>query len=191
MMNRNTLIEEMKKVTESIIVQATAFKELNPWELNFRTSESSWSILECLEHLNRYGEFYLVEIEKRILAAPEAPEADQFRSGWLGNFSVGMIQPKEGKIKKIQSPKNMNPIHSKLGPTVIDRFLKQQQRMLQLLEQGRAVDLTNVKTGITLTKLIKLRLGDTFRFVVYHNQRHLLQAEKIRKKVVEKRSAGV
>lgn len=179
-MKRNTLIEELKAVTKSLIASAKQYQKLSYEELNFREAPDRWSILECLEHLNRYGDFYLVEIEKRMLASSESPEADQFRPGWLGNYFVGMIRPREGQIKKMKSPQNMNPQHAELNQTVIDRFLKQQERMLRLLEQAATMDLTKTKTGISLTHLVKLRLGDTFRFVIYHNQRHLLQAEKTR-----------
>ena len=46
-----------------------------------------------------------------------------------------------------------------------------------LLEQAKQVDLVKVKTAISLTKLIRLRLGDTFRFLVTHIERHVLQAQ--------------
>ena len=49
-----------------------------------------------------------------------------------------------------------------------------------LLNQAREVDLTKTKVPISLTRFIKLRLGDTFRFFVYHIERHILQAEKAR-----------
>ena len=41
------------------------------------------------------------------------------------------------------------------------------------------IDLNKTKTAISISKLIKLKIGDTFRVVVYHNERHLIQAEKI------------
>ncbi|RXM56703.1 hypothetical protein BOQ60_25350, partial [Chryseobacterium sp. CH1] len=31
------------------------------------------------------------------------------------------------------------------------------------------IDLEKTKTSISISKLIKLKLGDTFRFVIYHN----------------------
>ena len=34
------------------------------------------------------------------------------------------------------------------------------------------------KTAISISKLIKLRLGDTFRVLIYHNERHIKQAER-------------
>ena len=184
-MERNTLIEELKKVTESLIEQAAAFKQLTTEELNYRENAESWSILECLEHLNLYGEYYLVEIEKKMLAAPQEKESTLFRPGWLGNYFVGIIRPKEGGVKKMKTLANMNPLNSELGPTVIDRFLKQQRRMLQLLEQAKSINLTSTKTGVSISSLIKLRLGDTFRFVIYHNQRHVLQAERMAGKLRE------
>ncbi|MEO9077333.1 MAG: DinB family protein, partial [Gelidibacter sp.] len=34
-------------------------------------------------------------------------------------------------------------------------------------------------TAISISNLIKLKVGDTFRVVVYHNERHLVQANRI------------
>ena len=42
---------------------------------------------------------------------------------------------------------------------------------------------TKTKTAISISKLMKLRLGDTFRFVTAHNERHLLQAENVLKDI--------
>jgi hypothetical protein len=50
--------------------------------------------------------------------------------------------------------------------------------MLSLLEQAKSVNLQKIKASITLSKFIKLRLGDVFRVVIYHNERHLEQAFK-------------
>src|SRR5690606_41809639 len=50
---------------------------------------------------------------------------------------------------------------------------------LQLLEASKRVDLTQVKTSISISKWIKLRLGDTLRVVIYHNRRHIVQALKL------------
>jgi hypothetical protein len=50
---------------------------------------------------------------------------------------------------------------------------------LNLLEQGKKVDLTRTRTSISISSLIKLRLGDTLRVVIYHNQRHLAQVRRI------------
>ncbi len=77
--------------------------------------------------------------------------------------------------------KNMNPLNSQLDKKVIQEFITQQTEMLRLLDEARKISLNKTKTSITLSKAIKLKLGDTFRFVIHHNQRHLLQAERVLK----------
>jgi len=41
------------------------------------------------------------------------------------------------------------------------------------------VDIGKTKTAISISKWIKLKLGDTLRVVIYHNQRHMAQAKRI------------
>ena len=74
--------------------------------------------------------------------------------------------------------KDKNPINSQLDISCIDKFIANQQIMLQLLAKSKHLNLQKVKTNISISTLIKLRLGDTLRFVIYHYQRHLDQAEK-------------
>ena len=75
--------------------------------------------------------------------------------------------------------KENNPLGSHLDKNVIDRFINQQKECLELLEKSKRINLSKTKTAISISKLIKLRLGDTFRFITAHNERHVLQAENI------------
>jgi hypothetical protein len=154
-------------------------KKLGSDELNYKENPERWSILECIEHLNLYGDFYLPEIENTILKQKPVSHELTFRSGMIGNYFANLMQVKNGKMTKMKTPKDKNPINSALTVTTIDRFLKQQDRLHSLLEQSRRIDLTNTKVSISLTKLIKLRLGDTFRFFVFHIDRHVKQAENV------------
>ncbi len=182
-MDRKQLLDELIQKTEKAKDEAVFFKSLDVNILNQKPSPDSWSILECLEHLNRYGDYYLKEIESRILDAQPNLTAGIFKPGLLGNYFVNVIRPNESGTKKMKTAGDMNPVGSKLSTTVIDRFLKQQDRLISLLRSAEKVDLTKVKTSITLSKWIKLRLGDTLRFVVYHNERHLVQAQRVLKAV--------
>lgn len=86
--------------------------------------------------------------------------------------------PKE-KLHNIKTFKDKKPVNSQLTRAVLGRFVEQQKTLLDLLEQAREQDLSKVKTGISISKFIKLRLGDTFRILVYHNQRHIVQAKRV------------
>lgn len=41
-------------------------RDLSETELNYRESNDRWNILECIEHLNLYGDFYIPAIKKSI-----------------------------------------------------------------------------------------------------------------------------
>lgn len=176
----NTLINELLAITDACTASATSFKPLPLDILNFKEAPEKWSILECLEHLNRYGDFYLPELEKAVSSKKVSGDSLIFKSGVLGNYFANLMKVKNGKIIKMRTPGDKNPAGSSLSPVTIERFIKQQEKLKSLLEQARNVDLTRTKVPVSLTKFLKLRVGDTFRFFIYHIERHILQAEKAR-----------
>ncbi|WP_160138751.1 DinB family protein [Chryseobacterium sp. c4a] len=175
------LLDELKSRTGEHLQYARNLLLRPENELNFRTSADSWSVLECLEHLNRYGNFYIPEISHRISSSATSPKPD-FNPGILGNYFANMMLPKE-KLNKMKTIKTMNPIHSQLNKEVVNEFIIQQQQLLDLLEKAKHINLEKTKTAISISKLITLKLGDTFRFVIYHNERHIAQAKKVIKNI--------
>jgi hypothetical protein len=178
-MTSNQLIDDLLIITNNSTQIVQKLKQFELLKLNERTAPNAWSILECIEHLNLYGSFYLPAIEKAILSQKTIHNSGVFKSGMIGNYLVNLIKLKEGKVKKMSTEKTMDPFEKQLTMTTIDRFLKQQERLKSLLYQARYVDITQAKTSISISKLIKLRLGDTLRFMVYHIERHVAQANKI------------
>jgi len=176
--DNNTIIDELLAITESATLAAKEFRKLNEAKLNFKEAPEKWSVLECIEHLNLYGDFYLPELEKAIHQKNGQERNLTYRSGVIGNWFANLMKVKNGKIVKMKTPGDKNPLGSELTVLTIDRFLKQLEMLKALLEQARTRDLTHTKVPISLTKLVKLRLGDTFRFFVYHIERHIAQARK-------------
>lgn len=175
-MQSSDLISDLTARTEDMIQRAEQLLEQSEAPLNTKPSTDSWSALESIEHLNRYGDFYLPEIQQRIGKAPKNTTG-RFKTGWLGNYFAKSLLPKP-KLNKMKTFSSMDPAGSQLDKSVLTTFLKQQQELLRLLEQAKTVDLTRTKTSISISSWIKLRLGDTFRVVIYHNQRHMEQAER-------------
>ena len=60
------LISDLIERTRQNLNRAQQLLDMNHDVLNHKISDSSWSALECLEHLNFYGDFYLPEIDRRI-----------------------------------------------------------------------------------------------------------------------------
>lgn len=171
------LIVDLKNITQENLQSAENLLQKSDHELNYRMSQESWSALECFEHLNRYGNFYIPEISRKILSS-KASSNPFFMPGILGNYFAKSMLPNE-KVNKMKTFKSMNPIHSQLSKNVIIEFIKQQEQMLELLENAKNIDLNKTKTAISISSLIKLKLGDTFRFVIYHNLRHVQQAKRV------------
>jgi DinB superfamily len=85
----------------------------------------------------------------------------------------------KSKLVKMKTFPSMNPIEHALDQQVLSEFMQQQHVMLELLKKACLVDLTYTQTSISLTPWLKIRLGDTFRVVIYHNQRHIAQAHRV------------
>lgn len=173
------LIEELIKKTRYSLQAAGVFREQDLALLQARNSPDSWNVLECLEHLNRYGNFYHPQIAAS-LAASKYPASSQsvFTSGWLGQKMTQAMQP-GGKGIKMKTFRAMNPIGSPLDASVVDTFIAQQNTLLSLLPSAKQSNLQKISCPTTLAPWLRLRLGDVLRLVVFHNQRHVEQAERI------------
>ena len=173
-----TLLKDLESKTQLMIRQVEQFSALSTKELNTRPGKDKWSVLECIEHINLYGEFYLEEFEKHILNAKHK-SSEFHKTGLMGNYSANSMLPKGDKTPmKMKTFKHMNPINSDLQVTVLDKFIKQQKHFLNLLSKAETVSLTKTKCALTI-KGLKFRLGDTLRFYAFHNIRHINQASKV------------
>jgi hypothetical protein len=77
---------------------------------------------------------------------------------------------------KMKTQKSYNPPAALNAEQVINEFSQHQQKLIQLMNLSRTRDMNAIRIPITVTKYIKFKLGDTFRFLVAHEQRHLVQA---------------
>ncbi|PHI19996.1 hypothetical protein CEQ90_09635 [Lewinellaceae bacterium SD302] len=170
------LLTKLRERTEQNILIAKDLASMPDDILARRPDAESWSALDCLAHLNHYSEYYHPEIKKRINASKHVAEP-VFTSSRMGNYFANGMKP--GKdMKQISTFKSANPINfaQSADRSILNTFLRDQTELLELLDLASEVNLTKTKTGISITNLIKLRLGDTLRVVVYHNWRHLEQA---------------
>jgi hypothetical protein len=174
------LLDNLYQKTESFLEKAVRDWQLLPVEqLNKQPAANAWSAAQCLEHLNFYARYYLPEIEKAI-AKGEKPAAKTFKSGWLGDYFYRLMLPNtEGGLKsKMNAPKKAVPPSDLDARAVLAEFITHQEQLLQLIERARQVNLASVRVPISLSKWIRLKLGDTFLFLVAHLERHVLQLER-------------
>lgn len=176
-MQSEKLIQTLIEQTRQIINQAEKLKSYDLETLTWKENEVSWSILECLEHLNLYGDFYLPQIENKIKNSTTNADIE-FKSGILGNYFAKSMLPKE-KLNKMKTFKDKNPLNAKLDKSVVDKLINQQIKLLEFLNQSRNVSLNKVKIQTSISSLIRLKLGDTFQFFINHIIRHFAQIDRI------------
>ena len=175
-MSAATLLNELTMMTTRHLAEVRRWRPLPMEQLNARPAPEAWSALECLEHLNLYGDYYLPAMQQQMGKSKLAPQ-QHFRSGLLGNYFANSMLPK-AKLNKMKTFQDKNPAGSQLDSGAMERFIQQQELLLQMLEQARNTDIGRIKIPITLSKWIRLKLGDTLRFVIYHNERHIQQARR-------------
>lgn len=179
--NSTELLEQLQFRVSRLLAQvAEELSHLPAPVLQLPPDQHKWSAIQCLEHLNIYSRYYLPQLAKAIQTAQLHQQAatPQFKSGWLGNWFTNIMQPKpNGSLPmRMPSPKYAQPAATPDVTSVMNEFISGQQQLLLLLQQAHAVNLAQPRIPTTLSKLIKFSLGDTFRFFIAHEERHVLQA---------------
>jgi len=154
-------IYSLQNLPESVLLQPAA--------------DGGWSIAQCLEHLNTYGDYYLPQIKIALSKASHSSPSRLFQSSWLGEYFIKMMEPETGK-KKYKAFKGHIPAARLDAYATIAKFIQQQEELLSYVKQAKAVNLNEVRIPISITRLIRLKLGDVFQFIVAHDERHLQQA---------------
>lgn len=169
----NDLAQDVRRVKEV----GEYFQTVDKTKMVYSPDKGKWSIVQVLEHLNAYCRFYLPEIEKQLSITTNRKNP-VFTSGWLGDLFTKSMKPKNVAeiTNKMKTSKKYSFPNSLNVETVLNEFLQHQQKLLQLLEMAKQRDLNIIKLPITITNLVKLKLGDVFRFLIAHEQRHMIQA---------------
>lgn len=176
-MKLSTLLSILSDNVRQIVATVeNEFASLDDATLNFKHSPECWSILECVEHLNKYNRFYNREFEKAIANSRHRGAMNEARSTWLGRKFIRMMHPDTGK--KSKTLKHMDPVNGDLDETVVDEFLEHQRKLLQILMEAHDLDLNKTKIPVEFFRLLKMNLGDALQFVIVHQQRHVIQARQ-------------
>ncbi|GAA4447386.1 DinB family protein [Nibrella saemangeumensis] len=186
--NSGSLLRQQQQEVEQLIQIVEELSVLPTHQLLQAPAIGQWSIAQCLEHLNSYGHYYLPLMEQAIRQgeARQLPPTDTFRSSWLGDYFTNAMLPKaDGSIGyKAKAFKNHQPKPQLDAKAVLTKFLRQQHQLIHLLQQAQSVNIGRLKIPISIARWISLPLGDAFRFLIAHEVRHVLQAQKARKAIL-------
>jgi hypothetical protein len=178
------LIHQLQADVKHIIAAAEHLQTADPVKLNYCPAEGSWSVAQVLEHLNAYNRYYLPAIEKSMIHISKDTSA-WFVPGFWGNYFTKMMMPKNVyEVKnKMKAMKSYSPTKGLNVEAVFKEFFQHQNKLLQLLDVAKRRNMNSIRIPITISKLIRFKLGDTFRFLIAHEQRHMIQARNAIKAV--------
>ena len=179
-MTTSDLIQILSNITQENIDNVKKFtSKLSDDQMKWRPNPGIWSVGEILAHLNEYAVYYHPTITNKIETTRFTSTKEGFVSSPLGRSAWKSMKLGNARNvkRKFKAPKGQNPtLHPELvkGNERLD-FLQHQEDMFGIIEKAQNVNVRRVKIPISISKIVRLRLGDALLFVVYHNQRHVQQ----------------
>jgi uncharacterized damage-inducible protein DinB len=172
----NALLDDLMADTRQILLYANKLEYIDRETLQTQPAAGRWSVAQVLEHLNFYSRYYLKAIEQ-TLHRHQSTAKESFTPGWFGDYFTKMMKPTpDNKIKsKMKALKSATPLPQTDATAALAQFISDQHTLLNLLQIAKSADIGRLRVPTSITNLIKLKLGDTFRFFIAHEQRHVLQ----------------
>ena len=160
---------------------------LTPDQLTRRPDPAQWSIAECLAHLNVTGASYVPLLESAIRQGRENKIVGKgpFKTGALGRLLKWIAEPPP-KFR-MRAPKTILPPSTITDPArVIADFMRLQDDWERLVKECDGLDQEKVKCKTPFPPLPALRLCAPIPWMLAHERRHLLQAEKVKEEIKTK-----
>jgi hypothetical protein len=154
------------------------FGHLSAWQVNWKPSAEDWSIGQCFEHLILSNAPYF-EIVQGVLDGrrPGVWERLPLLSRMFGKLVIRTLRPDSGREAKARPA--FLPSSSAIARDIVKSFLEQQNRLLDLMESTRRLDLSDIIVRSPVIRFVTYSLMDGYRIIVVHEQNHLVQARRV------------
>lgn len=117
------LLKQLRILILEQILFIEKMDENSEIDLNWRKGIAGWNVLECIEHLNIYGRYYLPRV-KDALAVKPLKKPSLFANGKIGHYFIESLKPKPVQIK-LKTLKKFDPQGQVLDKSALYEFQKQ------------------------------------------------------------------
>lgn len=156
---------------------------LSDAQANFKPAPSSWSINECIEHINISNRLYAVKLGgaiEKARAAGKTGGEPYGRGTLLGRFILKNLR-QGANARKVPAPGRFKPISSehqlsKLG----EEFRHHVTRLRELAIEAEGLPLGKMKFTTPAAPIGRITAVQGFEMMFHHSQRHLAQAERVK-----------
>ncbi|MGI9627741.1 MAG: DinB family protein [Longimicrobiales bacterium] len=184
-MSRNTQAElkdeVLGRIAQAIADVRESLSPLNESQLKWKPAPKTWSVAECLGHLVVSHDAYI----PRITAAtgstahrkPSGHGDHQVGSTLIGKMLFKGVHP--DTRRKISAPGVFRPSRANYPGSSVDAFIRCHESLALQVENTAELDWHRIKVVSPASRFIRLRLGNVYRVLAAHAQRHVNQAIRV------------
>ena len=173
-------IDEFRHQFEQLAADADALiAPLTEEQFTWEPAPGSWSIAECIEHLNITARTYLPRLDEGIADATrrglygEGP----FTHDLIGKFFVRTMEPPARF--RLKAPTIFHPGPRRSRSEIMAAFRAYQVQFVDRLRQASGLDLRRAKVQSPAVTWIRMSLNSGFALMAAHERRHLWQAKRV------------
>ncbi len=151
-------------------------------QLNWHPAKDSWSIAECLQHLNVGVTKTLPAFDRAISEGRSKNQLapGPFRYGWFSRMMVASMEPPPKFRMKSPRLIRVSVGGTYRGADLLPQFAAVRDQLAERVRQADGLDLAHVRTISPVNRLLRMPLGAYFDFIIAHDRRHLWQARQAR-----------
>jgi len=153
---------------------------LSAEQLTQRPTPNSWSIAECVAHLNITSREYLPILSEALERAPRTtPAPSKFKMDVMGRLLKWSLEPPYKM--KTKTTRQFEPVEIGSPDQLVQAFSDLQEQLKSTIKQANGFAIDKVKLASPFNDRIKYNLFSAFNILVAHERRHIWQAEQVRK----------
>lgn len=152
---------------------------LSDQQFHWQPRPDSWSVAQCIEHLNVTARLYLPQLDEGIADAIRRGlyGPGPFSYNWIGRFLVYLVEPTTRVRAK--APKPFQPAAGRPRQEVMAAFRAYQVQYIDRLRQANGLDLSRARASSPVARWLRIPLGSGFSMMTAHERRHLAQAGRV------------
>jgi hypothetical protein len=172
-------IEHFRKQFEQLSIAADALvAPLGDAAFAWQPAPDRWSVAQCLDHLNATARVYLPVMDEGIADAIRrslyAP--GPFKYNLVGRVHVLLMH---STWVRARTSVAMYPAPNRPRHDIMAAFRAYQVQYIDRLRQASGLDLARAHVSSPLIRWLPMPLGSAFAMMIAHEQRHLLQAQRL------------
>lgn len=165
--------------TKLIITDVKNFYTFSDYQINWKPEPKRWSIAECINHLSVTNKLYYNEMTAQFATKQIRCDCSStpVKHKFFSKLIIKSVDP--SNLKKVKTFKVFMPSASKYSKSVFDEFIEVQEKLINLINSFKELNLNKYIMASPAAKFIKENFSDVLEIIRLHDRKHLIQAQNI------------